>query len=565
MRRRLLAILLAAAVVAAAAYRQALPPPAVALDAGEPAVRGALHVHTARSDGAGTVEEVAAAAARAGLAFVILTDHGDGTRAPDPPAYRGGVLCIDAVEISTDGGHVLALGMRPAPYPLAGEPRDVLEDIARLGGLAIAAHPGSARPALRWLEWTAPFDGLEWLNADSEWRDEPWMDLARALLVYPVRPAEALGLVFDRPDAVLARWDVLTGRRPVVALAASDAHARIPLGEARDPYKRGPALGIPSYEQIFRALSITLVGAALTGDAARDAQRVLEAIGDGRVYSTIEALAGPAQFSFTATAGSLRAVSGATLPAGRPVTLRVESNAPPGATVRLMRNGKPVASASARSLVFEAPPDPAAYRVEIDLPGSPGSSPVPWVLSNPIYLRPGGKWEPPPDPRGPAEEFAQQYDDGFAVDWRIETSSQSQAALDVVGTEGGGTQLSMRYALGGSRSDSPYAALVMPAGPALSAYDRLTFRARATQPMRLSVQLRVPVGTEGERWHRSIYLDTNPRQVTVFFDEMTPHGPTTRRRPVLANVRDVLFVVDTVNTAPGASGRIWIDDVKYGR
>ena len=30
---------------------------------------------------------VAAAAARAGLKFVILTDHGDGTRPPDPPAY----------------------------------------------------------------------------------------------------------------------------------------------------------------------------------------------------------------------------------------------------------------------------------------------------------------------------------------------------------------------------------------------------------------------------------------------------------------------------------------------
>ena len=55
-------------------------------------VFGAYHVHSARSDGSGTPDEIAAAAARAGLRFVILTDHGDATRAPDPPAYRHGVL-----------------------------------------------------------------------------------------------------------------------------------------------------------------------------------------------------------------------------------------------------------------------------------------------------------------------------------------------------------------------------------------------------------------------------------------------------------------------------------------
>src|ERR687897_1585598 len=69
---------------------------------------GSLHVHTRRSDGAGTVDEVAAAAAAAGLQFVILTDHGDATREPDPPQYRAGVLCIDAVEISTTAGHYVA-------------------------------------------------------------------------------------------------------------------------------------------------------------------------------------------------------------------------------------------------------------------------------------------------------------------------------------------------------------------------------------------------------------------------------------------------------------------------
>ena len=106
-------------------------------------VRGSVHVHTFRSDGTGTVDDVAAAARRAGLQFVVLTDHGDGTRDPDPPAYRSGVLVIDAVEISTMGGHYVALGLARAPYRLAGEPRYVVEDVARLGGFGIVAHPDS--------------------------------------------------------------------------------------------------------------------------------------------------------------------------------------------------------------------------------------------------------------------------------------------------------------------------------------------------------------------------------------------------------------------------------------
>ena len=155
------------ALVPPAAQPLPAPPPGIAAP-----VRGAIHIHTRRSDGSGTVDGVAAAAARAGLQFIIVTDHGDGTRKPDPPSLRSNVLVIDAVEISTWGGHVLALGLPKAPYPLGGEARAVIEDIARLGGFSIIAHPVNDKASAQWVEWTAPFDGMEWLNLDSEWRDE---------------------------------------------------------------------------------------------------------------------------------------------------------------------------------------------------------------------------------------------------------------------------------------------------------------------------------------------------------------------------------------------------------
>ena len=123
----------------------------------------------------------------------------------------------------------------------------------------------------------------------------------------------------------------------------------------------------------------------------------------------------------------------------------------------------------------------------------------------------------------------------------------------------------MRYALGGSVAEGPFVAFVMPAGSDLATYDRLTFNVRADHPMRLSVQVRVPEGAAGERWQRSVYVDGTPRTLTVFFDDMTAVGTAASPHPPLDRIESVLFVVDTVNTKPGTSGQLWIDDVKYGR
>src|SRR5205085_4842574 len=83
-------------------------------------IAGNIHVHSIRSDGRGTPDEIAAAAARAGLKFLVFTDHGDATRPPDRPTYKSDVLCVDGVEISTTGGHYIAVDMTAAPYPLGG-------------------------------------------------------------------------------------------------------------------------------------------------------------------------------------------------------------------------------------------------------------------------------------------------------------------------------------------------------------------------------------------------------------------------------------------------------------
>jgi hypothetical protein len=429
-----------------------------------------------------------------------------------------------------------------------------------MGGFAIAAHPESAKPELQWTAWESAPGGLEWLNADSEWRDEsPW-SLARAIFTYPGRGVETLAALLDRPASTLERWDTLIRTRRVVGVAGSDAHARIGLRTLGEPYDNGSSLHVPSYGQVFRVFSNALPGTTLTGDATVDEQAVIAAIRAGHVYSTVDALGGPAAMSFTATSGSATAAGGDVLPLAGPIALRVEVQAPPGAMVGVIRDGSVLETRTGPLVELADPATPAVYRVEVSLPGAPGRPAVPWMVSNPIYAG-RDPAEAAPVIRPEAASLAVRYKDGPAEGWVVETGAASLGQIDVIKALPG-TQISLRYGVGGAASASPFAAFVMPAGPDLQKFTQLIFAGRADKPTRVSVQLR---DSPGERWHRSVYLDSEPREVTVYFDDMTPRGATSQPRPDLATVQAVLFVVDTVNTPLGGNGTLWIDDVRYGR
>jgi hypothetical protein len=139
---------------------------------------GASHIHTNRSDGAGTVDSVARAAARPAEVRHRHRPWRRHTRAGSAavPVRRAGSR---RREISTTGGHVLAIGMARRRFRSVAR-RATSSKTSSGGGLAIAAHPGSQKPELRWDDWQAPFDGLEWINSDSEWRDESRRPIARA-------------------------------------------------------------------------------------------------------------------------------------------------------------------------------------------------------------------------------------------------------------------------------------------------------------------------------------------------------------------------------------------------
>jgi len=550
------AVFLAAVAVFVARF---LPPAQIRLADTPPdgSVPGVVHVHTARSDGRGTLDEVAAAAARAGLKFVVFTDHGDATRKPDPPTYRSGVLCLDGVEVSTSGGHYVVLDMPASPYPLGGEARDVVEDVRRLGGFGIAAHPDSPKPELSWREWTAPFDGIEIVNPDTSWRQwlaapswRPKMRLAEALMAYPVRPAQSIASLIQ-PSRIRYQWQALAARRRVVMIGGTDAHAKLEV-RPTEAGERDIALPLPSYVASFRTLSVRLrPDGPLTGDAAADASVVVRAIRAGHFYTVIDAAAGPPSFDFAGTNAQASVHAGDQLLTRGPLTLHVRSNAPRGFMTTVWNGAVPLAAdRTEQEFSVEAPEGPGAYWVEIR--ATDRVPPLPWITSNAIYVRAADAPAKLPG-RPPATQAMPLFADRLTPTWHVEHDTASLAAVDAVATTSG-SELRVRFGLGGGTPAGQYAALATDLPTGVGRGDRLTFTARAEHPLRLSVQLR----TATHRWQRSVYVDRFDQVRTVFFDDMMPIGATDTFKPPLPEIGSILFVVDLTNAKPGTSGRFWI-------
>ena len=552
-RFKLLAILTIAAVLALAAFVIVPLPSPLSVAEVDPAlarrtVRGAFHVHTTRSDGSGDTRAVARAAQDAGLQFVVMTDHGDGTRPVDKPEYVEGVLCVDAVEISTNGGHYIALDAAASPYPLGGESRAAVEDVARLGGFGIAAHPGSARRELAWTDWGLPVDGVEWLNADSEWRDESRWRLTRSVAAYPFRPAAALASLLDRPQSTLSQWDAVARSRRVLGIAGHDAHGGVGARIEQPTSRR--RIHVPSYNASFRAFSTRVeLDRPFTGGADADSRMLFEAFRRGSFYTSIDAIATASTLEFTGQTAEGRARQGSLLPGEGPASFKARAAVPTGATMVAFRDGVELARRNGGTLEFESR-DLGAYRVEVHVAGAPGDPPVPWIVSNPVFRL---------APLPPAPII--RPDVVLAIPetrWRIEKEERSAATIEV-----GGEQVTFEYRLRSGDPVSQFAAAVtdLPSNP--PPFEAVTFTARSAAPARVSVQLRY--ARDGDaRWGRSVFLDATSREVTIPLAEFRrADGP--QQRPDSQRATSLLFVVDLTNARPGASGTFVFSDVTLTR
>jgi hypothetical protein len=365
-----------------------------------------------------------------------------------------------------------------------------------------------------------------------------------------VRPPEAIASLFARPAASLARWDAALRERAVFAVAGVDAHARI----GQDDYQGRPtgwSLGVPTYAQMFRTVSqLVQLDAPLTGDAARDAAAVVEAIRRGRTYSAVRAIAEPAVMEFFAEQDGRRIEPGGALQAGRSAIFQVRVEAVPGAWIILVGDGQPLVTGR-QSLITQRPVTAQAYRAEIFFPGRR----VPWIVTNAIRTPPAPRAENPAAPIELATSLADPSG------WAVEHDAASSAS---VRPEDG--DLRFDVGLGGGTAAGQFGAAVVPL-PAAAAMARVGFTIRASAPTRVSVQARQVQGRDGLRWRRSVYADTTPRTYVLALADFDAIGHETPIATIVeqGRVDALLFVVDTLNTASGVRTTVWIRDVRIGR
>ena len=104
-----------------------------------------LHVHTTRgsSDSSLTPEQLIEEAGRIGLDGVCLTEHGGGW---DDHVFNetfggSGLTVVRGLEVSTDMGHVIVIGLHTYVDPRMHHAASLRETVDRAGGVMISAHP----------------------------------------------------------------------------------------------------------------------------------------------------------------------------------------------------------------------------------------------------------------------------------------------------------------------------------------------------------------------------------------------------------------------------------------
>jgi PHP domain len=366
-----------------------------------------LHVHSRYShDGRGTVEEIAAAAARARARVVFLTDHN--TLAPlkdGKEAWYGPTLVLVGTEVTTSAGYLLLLDPDPnAPVQQRGvDFAAVFQRYRQAESIVLLAHPD--HPRLGWRQDALPpVDGIEVVDVFDQVVAAPVQRQMLGLLAYPANPVMAILSVVHWPRRVLESWDRLARERPTIGVLGLDAHGGIELTEET-------GVRFPSHETAFRLGQLHFVTPEALGHDEADRTRVYRSLRAGRFYNAFDGLAPAAGFRFEARRGSppegrdaMRAggpprpgetqvaLMGDTLRSGEGWTFEVRVPPVGETAVRLLRDGVVVHEAPGPGPI-RIPADAAGvYRVEVDVGVNlfpiTTARRMPWIFSNPIYVRP---------------------------------------------------------------------------------------------------------------------------------------------------------------------------------
>ncbi len=529
---------------------------------------GALHSHTTLSDGTASIHEVASIADRLGLDFLVVTDHNT-LEGRGLEGRLGSCTILVGSEISTDDGHVLALGAPETVYRLGGDGAQTVGDVRDLGGMSVIAHPVNSQNG-----WRSPAsvraDGIEIFNADSAWRNAPFWKLLLGFPAWLLDPPRALLFVMDNAQQERNQWDAYLESGPMTGLAGADAHGTIRVA--------GWDFWFPRYEDSLAWFPVhILTETELTGEIDNDRRTILEALRLGSCYLSVGPIGPASGFRFRAVAkGLARPVGmGQSLASDDSVTLVAELPAERPVRIVLRRNGAVVEERWGRRLEHPGA-SPGVYRVEIYAgePESPAGH-VPWVLSNPIRVNdPGKPIENTVWPDCAAGENLADFEaaDGGPLQLRLEGDPVTPGVtgpVEVASPGARGTKKSLRLPFAFPPSSIPEAerfwALVDRQTRNLEGSQGIAFYARSDKRFRFRFEIREAdtQGLMGEEYFTRTFLTTPDwRCVDIPFDKLRciARGGDGKLDP--AKVSGIYVVADMSVLKLEAAGTLWLDEVR---
>jgi hypothetical protein len=339
---------------------------APALKASPLEIQGIYHIHTRFSDGRKSPDEIAKLAQKAGLKFIILTDHGSPNRESyTSQGWKNGVLVLAGSELSVSRGHLVALDFKLPSSNFSQNAEEAVNGIIAAGGFSIIAHPYS-KVQWSWGE-NVGYSGIEIVNANFMLKEDLFFSVPYlpALLI---KPSYALLKILDSPQRELRKWDELNKISQIYGYFSTDAHLL---------YR--PALD-------FLRIHVIL-DSPLSSDFDVARGQVFEALRSGRFYNSIHAAAQAEGFRFWAERGKEVIPMGGTALFESGLTFHVRAPFPFATDIHLIHDGKSIFHSNEETASFEVK-QLGVYRVEVYLKEkSPLEKEIPWIISNPIFLR----------------------------------------------------------------------------------------------------------------------------------------------------------------------------------
>ena len=338
---------------------------------------GAIHIHSVYSDGTGDVDSISKAAKKAGLDWIIITDHN--SFEIEEGIYNG-VYVIKGEEISPkDENHYLALGINKYIQPNENAKHNV-EAVKLNGGFGFAAHPnegvnsqGSPRlnkhQPIKWTNKNIIPDGVEIWNWFSEWadnlNDRNIFTLACAFLCKNK-------LVKSANSNVLFWWDNLNNvsEKIVPAIGGIDAHA-LKIKDYIIPVTIFP------YESMFKTIvNIVTSDEEFKTDFFARKEQILEALKSGRNLIINRAVSKEIP-DINVSNKNQAVTSGESISLDNETFLNVQTKKK--SSIKIIHNGKEIKSIISNGIKMLLN-EVGKYRVEIKL-GERG-----FAYSNPILV-----------------------------------------------------------------------------------------------------------------------------------------------------------------------------------